>query len=226
MALTQKTVRDRARVEAGNPKTEDLADSTIDEFISDCLDKIGEYIPNWAIFDITTVIDKQDYSVDAEVIDILFCDWMGTVKFSTYFDTDFAALDYQVYDVEMDRYKQLRDYLALEQIKNLYDWQFREADKKLFLIPPPQTVGDKVYYIGVKAWTLADCPSRFERYVVWYSCVESLKAVARKKRRLTAVVHTGNIVPWSMADPQLADARKLEFRFYDAMRKEARKALF
>lgn len=226
MSLNQATIRSRARIEAGNPKTDDLSNDTIDTFITDCLDKIAEYIPNWGIFDITTVIDRQAYSVDDDVIDILFCDWSGIVKFSTFFDADFAALDFQIYDVEMDRYNQLRDYIAIEQIRYLYDWQFRESDRKLFLIPPPRTVGDKVYYVGVKAWTLENCPSRFERYFVWYCTVEGLKTVARKKRRLTAVVHTGNIVPWSMADPQLRDARTLEFKFLDAMRKEARKALF
>lgn len=58
MALDKEVLRNRIRVEAGNPKTEDVPDATIDEFIDDCLDKIGEYVSNWGIFYVTTVINQ------------------------------------------------------------------------------------------------------------------------------------------------------------------------
>jgi hypothetical protein len=194
--------------------------------IDDGIEKIQDMVPAWATSSITTIADQQDYKVDDTVIDVLFCDWNGTARMSYLFGADFAILDVQTYDVETEKYKQIIDALIQESVEMSYHYEFREADRKLFLMPPPSAAGTKVYYIGSIAWDITKMPVRFEKYLVWYGTAEVLSISARKKRRLSAVSHDGGLMSWSQADPQLADAKALMERFDEAMSLEARRALF
>jgi hypothetical protein len=213
-------------VEAGNPPIAELADSVIEEFIYDCLEEIDNYVPAWKFFSITSVKDQQEYDIDSTVLNVVFCDWSGAYNLSDVFDADFNLADIQLYDVETEYYKQVRDYVARESMTAGYGWIFREFDRKLLLLPPPYSGGSKIWYIGQQHWSLEYLPERYEKFMTWYGTSETLKAVARKRRRMSAVSHTGNTMAWSEADPTLGDAQTLMDRFLEAMSVESKKALF
>jgi hypothetical protein len=230
MPVREAVVLSRTRAESGNPKEDEIADNDITQMVQDCLDKISESVSNWNIYSITTVKNQPDYSLASGIKDVLFCDWSGGSTLGDLFDTDFDVFIPGVtpgpYDVETGIYKEFVDALAKKKVRDTHDWMFRIQDNKLFLIPPPTTAGDKVWYIGVSRWTLDSLPDRFEKLMVWYCTAEALEFVARKRRRLTAVSHTGGMLPWSQADPTLQDAQKLRQRFNEYLSVESRKNMF
>lgn len=226
MALDASALRTRIRLEAGNPPVDILPNANIDGFVAEALEEFDRFIPSWAVSYVTTEATTQAYSVHADAIEVVFCDWAGGRRtmadvFGSDFDIEFPA---EGYDVMLDKIPELVDAMKLQQIEDRADWDWNEASSKLWLIPPPSTTGDRVYYIYIKAWTLALCKDRFEKFIVWYAIAQALKVRARRQKRLSAVAHTGNILPWTLSDPELADARKLEKKFYDAMVVESKKA--
>jgi hypothetical protein len=215
-------IQARVRAEAGNPTTTEISDSDILQLITDCLEIISNYIPAWKIAYITTVVNQQDYLVDTDAINVLFCDWTSSAKLSDIFAPDFPITT--LYDIETGIFKKIRDALERAELVITTNWFFREYDRKLFLAPPPITADQKVYYIAQVDWTMATLPTRFEKYFVWYCLSEALFIVSRRRRRLSSVSHSGGLSQWNDQDP--SDAKELRIRFDDALLAEARKALF
>jgi len=216
----------RIRLEAGKPPVDIVPDANIENWIAEALEEFDRYIPNWATSYIETVGDQPDYSVHEDAIEVVFVGWAGgraTMAdiFGGEFDVEFPA---EGYDVMLDQVTQYVDALKAQQIADRADWDWNEATEKLWLLPPPSTTGDRVYYIYIKAWTLALCKDRFEKFIVWYAISQALKVRARRQKRLSAISHTGGQFPWTLSDPELKDARTLEKKFYDAMTVESKKA--
>lgn len=224
--MSTMTIRDRARLEAGNPPTDEVSNALIEGYIVEALDRIDVSFPTWAVFYITTVANQQSYVIDTTVENVLFVDWRGDARLSEVFDADFNALDFQFYDVESDRYKRVKDAMVIKQMNEGYDWRYNEKDKTLWLLPCPTTAGKKVYYVGQIPWTLTTLPIRFEKLIVWYVTAQTMIASARKKRRLSAIAHTGDPMQWSLSDTVLSDAKALMEQFEDELAKESKKALF
>jgi len=228
MPLALEAVRNRTRVDAGSPSTDEISNDSIDKFIGEALDEINKEVAYWAIFYVTSVKDQQEYAIDATVLQVLFCDWSGEQHLSNLFDADFDyVIDSQFgVDPETGQYQDVLRALMRAQVTNRFAYVYREADRILFLIPPPTQSGTKIYYIGEKAWTIDKVPARFEKYVAWYATAQVLRAIARKRRRLSAVGHTGQATVWSEADPTLKDAQDLEDKFYEYIRREGKLSLF
>lgn len=226
MGLDTSALRTRIRLEAGKPPADVVPDANIDGWVAEALEELDRYIPNWATSFIETIATQQDYSVHDDAIEVVFCSWHGgrtTMAdiFGSEFDVEFPA---EGYDVMLDKITEYVDARKVQQIDDRADWDWNEADMKLWLLPPPSTTGDKVYYIYIKSWTLADCKDRFEKFIVWYSVAQALKVRARRQKRLSGISHTGGQFPWTLSDPELADARTLEKKFYDAMTVESKNA--
>lgn len=221
----------RIRTESGNPKTDEVTDASIAQFVTDGLVYLNRWCPAWSIETLTTVANQQTYSVATGVFEAAFVDYRGDSTVSDIFGVDFNVIlpggDYLnsnlTYDVETDIYRQVIDALTRQKVRGQFDWEWNEFDKKIYLIPPPTVSGNKVYYVGLRPWTMATIPARFEILVVKYAVVETLLQKARRGRRETAISHTGSISPWSLADPTIMDARKLKEELDNTLLIESRK---
>jgi len=224
VALQLADVRGRVRQEAGNPKTDEVSDDDIDKWIDEGLDFLGRYVPAWTTSSITTVKDQQEYSVESDCLDIVFCDWAGTTLLSDVFGDEFDVITGKsIYDVELDQYKMIVEAMTKRQITDRYEWEFNPFDNKLWLIPPPSASGDKVYYVYLVPWSLSTIPTRYEKYVVKYAVIQAVKQKARRGRRESAIAHRGDLVPWTQADPSLQDARTAQAELERELLAEGRK---
>jgi hypothetical protein len=207
---TEVALRDRVRRESGNPPTNEISEADIDAYLAEGLIFLDRFIPGWVIKSLTTQANVQTYSIDSSCYDVAFIDYRGDAVVSDIFGLDFNVLTpADMYDVEVDGYRKVIDALSKQQVRNSYAAEFNPLDKKIYLIPCPTQAGWKVWYIGLKAWTIENLPARFEQWVIRYATTEAMLQKARRGRRESAIAHTGGIFPWTMSDPTLGDARKL-----------------
>ncbi len=231
MAITKITLREKVRKEAGDISQNELANEVIEDIIDKSLIELGRWISAWKIYSFDSKKDIQEYKVPDEVVGILMCSWGREANFNTLgelFGKDFNYISSEPfpYDIETDVYKVVKRGLEVRNIESLYDWQFREQDKMIVLIPPPTKDGIKIYYVGENKWSYDNCPEKYERYLLKWSVAQVLRTIARKRMRMSAPSVSGGLIPWNLSSVMMADADKLLQEFEEEMRQEAIRGSF
>jgi len=226
MAVTKTTLREKVRKEAGDISKVEVIDEVIEDIIDKSLIELGRWISSWGTFSFKSEKDMQEYDVDESVNGVLMCSWGLASNFSSLgemFGKDFNFIEGSTfpYDIETDVYKVVKRGIEVNNVEALYDWQFREQDRKLILIPAPSEDDIDIYYIGEKDWTLETCPAKYERYLVKWCTAQLLRTIARKRMRMSAPSVSGGLVPWNLTSIMMADADKLLQEFEEEMRQEA-----
>jgi hypothetical protein len=221
MSLTIAALQARIRKEAGSPKTDVVADTDITTWVTQALREFDRFYPAWKIFYLTTLADIASYAVDTTCLEVLFCDNRGGNSLQEVFGAGFNVIvseggDYGSFnylDVETGRYDNLVRALKRDAVESTCDWEWNEAERKLYIIPPPVEAAKKIYYIGTVAWTLGTLPERFEQEIVLFSTAQAIRQKAEKLRRESAISYAGSPFPWSNADPDIEVAKGLETEF-------------
>lgn len=233
MAITVAELADRARQDAGRPSVKDIEEKVIERHVLDAINESSKYVPHRAFYSITLVEDKQDYDAEADVVDVIeaFPWWGETI--SDYFGGEFdAVLKTDIlYDWEMYRYKKFIKYINKLLYYENFSWDFNPSEMHekngnkgiLFIMPPPTVayVGKKMYYVGVKDWTIETLPPKLEKLVVKYTTAHTLRIIGRYRARMSAPTRTGTSRDYSIYDSIFRDGEKLLGEWRNEMEAES-----
>lgn len=224
MAMNIAEVIQRAREDAGNLHTKDVADEVLERHAVDGVAECSKYVPNRSMYSVILAEDVQSYSPEAGIISILDVFPFTTTTMADIFGEEFDVLIGRdlLYEWELIQYDKLMRYLNREQTRENFDWDYR-PDGKLYIMPPPTVsqVGEKLYYIGVKDWTIATLPAVLVKLVVKYTTAQALIIAGRWRTRVVSPTRTGGAQDYGLYDPLLRDGKALMKEWRDDMETES-----
>lgn len=227
MGLTKVNLRNRVRVLCGNPKASqpvELADASIESELDAALRLLDKYVPQWALYNLTSEDDEQTYSVATNVTQVLEVYWFGASSLEDVFGEGFDVLyGLPVFDTETGYYKWALDWLMKQQLRARYDWEFNSHEGKIYLVPEPEVDDKNVYYLGAKDWAWATVPAGREDVIVKWTMAQCLKMLGRARAKLSGIQRSGGLIDYGSLDSLIRDGQYEEKLALEALLAESKK---